>query len=78
MQLGQAPPTDRRLVFMAIGTAFLFGGLALGGLMSPALAMGVMAAYFAVMAEVFLATSSRGVFRMSFLGCAARRSWAWP
>jgi hypothetical protein len=27
-----------------------------------------MAAYFAVMAEVFLATSSRGVFRMSFLG----------
>ena len=50
------------------GTAFLFGGLALGGLMSPAIAMGVMAAYFAVMAEVFLATSSRGVFRMSFLG----------
>jgi archaetidylinositol phosphate synthase len=50
------------------GTAFLFGGLALGGLMSPTIAMGVMAAYFAVMAEVFLATSSRGVFRMSFLG----------
>jgi archaetidylinositol phosphate synthase len=50
------------------GTAFLFGGLALGGLMTPAIAMGLMAAYFAVMAEVFLATSSRGVFRMSFLG----------
>jgi archaetidylinositol phosphate synthase len=50
------------------GTTFLFGGLALGGLMTPAIAMGLMAAYFAVMAEVFLATSSRGVFRMSFLG----------
>jgi archaetidylinositol phosphate synthase len=50
------------------GTTFLFGGLALGGLMTPAMAMGLMAAYFAVMAEVFLATSSRGVFRMSFLG----------
>ena len=50
------------------GTAFLFGGLALGGLMSPTIAMGVMAAYFAVMAEVFLATWSRGVFRMSFAG----------
>jgi archaetidylinositol phosphate synthase len=50
------------------GTAFLFGGLAVGGLMSPTLAMALMAAYFAVMAEVFLATSSRGVFKMSFLG----------
>ena len=50
------------------GSAFLFGGLALGGLMSPTIAMALMAAYFAVMAEVFLATSSRGVFRMSFLG----------
>ena len=50
------------------GTTFLFGGLALGGLMTPAIAMALMAAYFAVMAEVFLATSSRGVFRMSFLG----------
>jgi len=50
------------------GTAFLFGGLAASGLMSTTLAVAVMAAYFAVMAEVFLATSSRGVFKMSFLG----------
>jgi hypothetical protein len=30
--------------------------------------MTLMAAYFAVMAEVFLATNARGVFRMSFFG----------
>ena len=30
--------------------------------------MALMAAYFAVMAEVFLATAVRGVFRMSFGG----------
>jgi phosphatidylglycerophosphate synthase len=51
-----------------LGTAFLFGGLAIGGLMSPVVAMALLAAYFAVMAEVFLATNVRGVFRMSFLG----------
>jgi phosphatidylglycerophosphate synthase len=51
-----------------LGTSFLFGGLALGGLMNPIVAMTLLAAYFAVMAEVFLATNARGVFRMSFLG----------
>jgi len=51
-----------------LGTFFLFGGLALGGLMSPVVAIGLLAAYYAVMAEVFLATSVRGVFRMSFFG----------
>lgn len=51
-----------------LGTAFLFGGLAYGGLMDPVVAMGLLAAYFAVMAEVFLATHVRGVFRMSFWG----------
>jgi len=51
-----------------LGTFFLFGGLALGGLMSPLVAIGLLAAYYAVMAEVFLATSVRGVFRMSFFG----------
>jgi phosphatidylglycerophosphate synthase len=50
------------------GTTFLFAGLALGGLMTPVLAMALLAATFAVMAEVFLATSSHGLFRMSFLG----------
>jgi phosphatidylglycerophosphate synthase len=51
-----------------LGTFFLFGGLALGGLMSPVVAMALLAAYYAVMAEIFLATSVRGVFRMSFFG----------
>lgn len=51
-----------------LGTAFLFGGLAYGGLMDPVVAMGLLAAYYAVMAEVFLATYVRGVFRMSFWG----------
>jgi phosphatidylglycerophosphate synthase len=51
-----------------LGTAFLFGGLAIGGLMTPVVAMGLLAAYFGVMAEVFLATNVRGVFKMSFLG----------
>jgi len=51
-----------------LGTAFLCGGLALGGLMNPIVAMGLLAAYFGVMAEVFLATNVRGVFKMSFLG----------
>lgn len=51
-----------------LGTSFLFGGLAFGGLMTPVVAMALLAAYFAVMAEVFLATNARGVFRMSFMG----------
>jgi phosphatidylglycerophosphate synthase len=55
-------------VLDVLGTSFLFGGLALGGLMNPIVAMTLLAVYFAVMAEVFLATTARGVFRMSFLG----------
>lgn len=51
-----------------LGTIFLFGGMALGGLMTPVVATTLLAVYFAVMAEVFLATHVRGVFRMSFLG----------
>jgi archaetidylinositol phosphate synthase len=50
------------------GTSLLFGGIALGGHMAPALAAALLAAYVAVMAEVFLATAARGVFRMSYLG----------
>jgi len=50
------------------GTAFLFDGLALGGLMTPGLAMARLATYLVMMAEVFLATNARGVFKMSFLG----------
>ena len=51
-----------------LGTACLFAGLMLGGHITPVVAMVLVAAYFAVMAEVFLATAARGQFRMSFLG----------
>jgi archaetidylinositol phosphate synthase len=50
------------------GTAMLFGGLAVSGYMTPAVAVLVVAAYYLVSAETFLATHSRGVFKMAFLG----------
>jgi archaetidylinositol phosphate synthase len=50
------------------GTAMLFGGLAASGYMSPVIAVLVVAAYYLVSAETFLATHSRGVFKMAFLG----------
>ena len=51
-----------------LGTAFLFGGLACSGLMSPLLAAMLLAAYAIVCAETYLATHAAGVFRMSFIG----------
>ena len=51
-----------------LGTAFLFGGLACSGLMSPLLAVTLLASYAIVCAETYLATHAAGVFRMSFLG----------
>ena len=51
-----------------LGTACLFAGLILGGHITPVVALLLLAAYFAVMAEVFLATAARGQFRMSFMG----------
>jgi len=50
------------------GTACLFGGLALSGFMSPSIAVLVVAAFFLVSAETYLATHARGVFTMAFLG----------
>ena len=50
------------------GTAMLFAGLAASGFMSPIVATLVVAAFFLVSAEAYLATHARGVFRMSFLG----------
>jgi phosphatidylglycerophosphate synthase len=50
-----------------LGTFFLFGGLALSGYMSPAVAAALLIAYFMVCLEVYLATVSLGTFRMSFL-----------
>jgi phosphatidylglycerophosphate synthase len=49
------------------GMALLTGALGAGGLMSPVIAVALLAAYVAVMAETFLATYSLGVFRMAFL-----------
>jgi len=50
------------------GTAFLFGGLAASGAMSPIIAMVVLTTYLLVCAETYLATHALGVFRMSVLG----------
>jgi archaetidylinositol phosphate synthase len=50
------------------GATMLFCGLGASGFMSPIVALGVLAAYLLVSAEVFLATHVRGVFRMTFLG----------
>lgn len=50
------------------GTAMLFTGLAASGYMSPAIAALVVAAFFLVSAETYLATHARGVFNMALLG----------
>ena len=50
------------------GTALLFAGLAASGFMSPLIATLVVAAFFLVSAETYLATHSRGVFKMAFVG----------
>ena len=50
------------------GTSFLLVGLALSGLMHPAVALAVLCAYVLVCAETYLATHVTRVFKMSFLG----------
>jgi len=50
------------------GTAMLFGGLAASGFISPTVAVLVVAAFFLVSAESYLAAHARGIFKMSFLG----------
>jgi archaetidylinositol phosphate synthase len=50
-----------------IGTFFLLGGMGLSGYMSPMVALGLLAAFMMVEAEVFLATHANGVFRLSFM-----------
>ena len=50
------------------GTAFLFTGMALSGLMNPLLALSLLGAYLLVCAETYLATHATGVFRMSYFG----------
>lgn len=55
----------------AVGAACLLGGLGLSGYMSPAVALGLLAAYFMLCVEIFLRTCTLGTFRMSFLGIGA-------
>ena len=50
------------------GTACLFAGLAGSGFMSPLVAALVVASFFLVSAEAYLATYARGIFRMAFAG----------
>ena len=50
------------------GTALLLAGLAVSGYMSPLIAVLVVAGYYLVSAETYLATHSRGVFKMAFAG----------
>ena len=50
------------------GTALLFAGLAASGYMTPVIATLVVAAFFLVSAETYLATHARGIFKMAFLG----------
>ena len=49
----------------AFGALFLFGGLALSGYMSPAIAFGLLVAYFMVLIEVYLAAQSLGTFKIT-------------
>jgi phosphatidylglycerophosphate synthase len=50
------------------GITLLATGLACSGLMSPLIALGLLASYLLVSAESYLATHATGVFRISFLG----------
>src|SRR5215471_1462200 len=50
------------------GTAALINGMALSDVMTPSIGFALLAAYFLVAAETFLATHSVGIFRISFAG----------
>ena len=51
-----------------VGTAVLIGGMACSGLMTAHVALALLAAYYLVSAETFLATHTVHVFRLSFAG----------
>jgi phosphatidylglycerophosphate synthase len=53
-------------VLDALGILFIFGGLAAGGYMSPAIAAGFLLAYYLLSIEIALATHTVGVFRISY------------
>jgi archaetidylinositol phosphate synthase len=50
------------------GTAALLSGMAASTLMTPSIALAVLAAYLLVSAETYLATHTVGIFRLSFGG----------
>jgi phosphatidylglycerophosphate synthase len=50
----------------AVGTFFLLGGMALSGIMSAPVAIGLLIVYLLLMIEVCLATYTVGVFQISF------------
>jgi archaetidylinositol phosphate synthase len=50
----------------AVGTFFLLGGMALSGIMSAPVAIGLLIVYLLLMIEVTLATYTIGVFQISF------------
>jgi phosphatidylglycerophosphate synthase len=50
------------------GTAALVAGMAASGVMTPVIAVALLAAYCLVSAESYLATHSLGIFRISFAG----------
>ena len=50
------------------GAAALLAGIGASGLIEPAIAVAVLAAYLLVAAEIYLATQTVGVFRLSFAG----------
>ncbi len=50
----------------AFGAAALLGGLAVSGTMHPVVALAVLAAFFMISIEVYLATYVFGAFRISF------------
>ena len=55
-------------VLDAVGFLAIFGGLILGGHMSPVLGLAFVAAYYLVVVEISLATHARGTFRLSAFG----------
>jgi phosphatidylglycerophosphate synthase len=54
-------------VLDAVGFAWLFGGLMLGGQLGVVPGLGFLAAYYLLVAEISMATHARGIFQMSFL-----------
>jgi phosphatidylglycerophosphate synthase len=54
-------------VLDVFGMGLLVVGMALSGYMTPVIALSMLAAYLLVSAEVYLATTVSGTFRMAFL-----------